>query len=229
MTTEAIYSNFSDSLGEIRTCGDTGTLCSAISRAAEKLNFPHHSYVWKIARNSTDETKFTASNFTISQKKNTDPIISTLFSNRSPSNITPIISPIFFDVDGNKNGEGVFFPVHDNRGGTGILTLTRDAERDYSFKDDYRIHALGLLLCATIHERVLRFSNDLKQPKRDTLTTREAECLKWIAAGKSSYEISVILGISTHGVIYHVRKIMHKLEANSRFHAVVRANAYGLL
>ncbi|HVW52726.1 MAG TPA: LuxR C-terminal-related transcriptional regulator [Trinickia sp.] len=43
-----------------------------------------------------------------------------------------------------------------------------------------------------------------RKARKPRLTPRELECLKWIAAGKSSWEISHIIGISEHGVLYHI-------------------------
>jgi LuxR family quorum-sensing transcriptional regulator LasR len=50
-----------------------------------------------------------------------------------------------------------------------------------------------------------------------------------VADGKSSWEISVILGISEHGVVHHMRNCMSKFGVHSRHLAVARATACGLL
>lgn len=54
------------------------------------------------------------------------------------------------------------------------------------------------------------------------LTPREREVLKWCAAGKTSWCISEILGISEHGVEFHMRNIMKKFDAETRVTAVVK-------
>jgi len=48
------------------------------------------------------------------------------------------------------------------------------------------------------------------------LTPRESEVLKWCAAGKSNWSIGEILGITEHGVDFHVRNITRKLKADNR-------------
>lgn len=61
------------------------------------------------------------------------------------------------------------------------------------------------------------------------LTRREDECLHWAAAGKTSWEISRILGCSEATVNFHFRNIIHKLGASNRRQAVVRALSLGLI
>ncbi len=56
-----------------------------------------------------------------------------------------------------------------------------------------------------------------------TLTPREHEILKWCAQGKSNWAIGEILNISEHGVHFHMRNILRKLNADSRVAAVVKA------
>lgn len=61
------------------------------------------------------------------------------------------------------------------------------------------------------------------------LTTREVEVLKWCAQGKSNWAIGEIMGISEHGVHYHLRNILRKLQVDSRTTAVVKAYHLGLI
>ncbi|MCM2473259.1 LuxR family transcriptional regulator [Rhizobium sp. CG5] len=64
---------------------------------------------------------------------------------------------------------------------------------------------------------------------RERLSARELECLKWSAAGKSSEEIAIILGISAHTVVSYLKSVMRKLDAVNRMQAVARACRYRLL
>lgn len=56
-----------------------------------------------------------------------------------------------------------------------------------------------------------------------TLTTREAEVLVWLAAGKSNRDISDILGISPRTVNKHLEQIFAKLGVENRAAAAVIA------
>ena len=55
------------------------------------------------------------------------------------------------------------------------------------------------------------------------LTERELEVLRLVATGKNNREIAKDLFISENTVKNHVRKIMGKLGARSRVHAVAEA------
>lgn len=55
------------------------------------------------------------------------------------------------------------------------------------------------------------------------LTDREREVLSWLAEGKTSWEISAILGLSERGVNAVVNSASLKLDAVNRLHAVVKA------
>ena len=67
------------------------------------------------------------------------------------------------------------------------------------------------------------------EPVNFYLTPKETEVLTWISAGKTDYEISVILSLSQHTVDFHVRNIFKKLKTNNRILAVVKAYSYGLI
>lgn len=65
-----------------------------------------------------------------------------------------------------------------------------------------------------------------KRPEiRNLLSERERECLKWVAAGKTDWEISEIIGISHQTVHKHVSNSLGKLKARTRAHAVAAALA----
>jgi len=55
------------------------------------------------------------------------------------------------------------------------------------------------------------------------LTPREREVLTWVAQGKTTWEISEILGIASRTVDEHVASAGRKLGAANRTHAVAIA------
>lgn len=61
------------------------------------------------------------------------------------------------------------------------------------------------------------------------LTPRELECLQWSAAGKSSREIAMILGVSEAAINFHMANLRAKFDVGSRRQAVVQAIRYGLI
>lgn len=61
-----------------------------------------------------------------------------------------------------------------------------------------------------------------EQPS-EKLSSRELECLRWSAAGKSSEEIAIILNISAHTVVSYLKSAMRKLDSVNRMQAIARA------
>jgi DNA-binding CsgD family transcriptional regulator len=70
------------------------------------------------------------------------------------------------------------------------------------------------------------------EPTADTVTplsTRELDCLKWAADGKTNWEIAQILGVSENTVRFHMKNVYRKLGVGSRSQAVARAIGQGLV
>lgn len=61
------------------------------------------------------------------------------------------------------------------------------------------------------------------------LAPREREALQWAAEGKTDWEISEVMGISEHGVDFHLRSARAKLGTANRTHAVAIALRRGLI
>jgi DNA-binding CsgD family transcriptional regulator len=57
-------------------------------------------------------------------------------------------------------------------------------------------------------------------PKKSLITRREIEVLQWLQQGKSSWEISKILGLSERTVNFHVYNVMEKIKAVNRLQMV---------
>ncbi len=66
-------------------------------------------------------------------------------------------------------------------------------------------------------------------PRPVALTLREAECLRWVAFGKTDTEISTILDLSHGTVRYHLSRIFLKLGADNRTQAIFRASQLGYI
>ena len=65
--------------------------------------------------------------------------------------------------------------------------------------------------------------------KQVTLSSREKDVVDWLQQGKSSWETSVILGISERTVNFHVYNITRKLGASNRAQALAIVARLGLL
>jgi DNA-binding CsgD family transcriptional regulator len=77
-----------------------------------------------------------------------------------------------------------------------------------------------------VHRRVI---DEVLGDDRPHLTTRELECLRWIARGKDTSEIAVILNISPHTARYYLKSARYKLDSVTSAQAVSKAVKLGLL
>jgi DNA-binding CsgD family transcriptional regulator len=66
-------------------------------------------------------------------------------------------------------------------------------------------------------------------PVAKMLSDRQAACLYWSAAGKTSWETARILGVSESTVNFHLRNACAKLGVRGRRAAVAAALRQGLL
>lgn len=125
--------------------------------------------------------------------------------------------------------EGVTFPVHSRNGDVGMLNLSLARSDDAARQHTRAMLNWGALLAAMTHETMARIVKDKSASQSPKLTRREAEVLRWIAEGKSNWEIARLVEITEHGVSYHVRNILLKFDVGSRHRAVARAHVFGLL
>ncbi len=90
-------------------------------------------------------------------------------------------------------------------------------------------HALHLM-AVHYHYRVLQISGIIPPPAQQTrFTKREKDCLNWIAFGKTSWEISIILGVSENAINFHIKNIFFKLDVSTRAMAIFKASQLGLV
>lgn len=69
----------------------------------------------------------------------------------------------------------------------------------------------------------LKTSVDQRHERECDLTEREIECLFWIAEGKTSEEIAVILGISRNTINNYITSVMRKTATRTRSEAIAHA------
>ena len=92
--------------------------------------------------------------------------------------------------------------------------------------DDRRaLHFAGLEALLRMHELGL----EGRQERIAPLSPRERECLQWIVAGKSDWEIGQILSISEKTVNTHVERAKRKLGVSTRPQAIVAALRHRLV
>jgi len=88
------------------------------------------------------------------------------------------------------------------------------------------LHVLGL----HYHLRHAQLTELPRQRDQiEPLSARERECLAWVAAGKTTWEVSQILHLSERTIHFHLENACNKLGATNRIQAVVMAISRGLI
>jgi len=118
--------------------------------------------------------------------------------------------------------DGYCIPMHYDDGGSVISLATEHLRLDPLAKSALQ------LIGVYAHNRIRSLAKPQPE-KRDLLTAREREVLRWCAGGKTSWEISVILRISERTVKFHLVEASRKLNAVNRTSAVAKALAWGLI
>lgn len=88
-----------------------------------------------------------------------------------------------------------------------------------------QIHAAHLM-AIYLHSamvRLVRERHSIDAEKVELLSPRERECLRWVAIGKTNWEIGQIVDISENTVHYHLERAKRKLKVSTRTQAVVKA------
>ena len=126
---------------------------------------------------------------------------------------------------------GITFPIHGRNGEVGLISFASDLQPGPQFNERV-MHYQGDLSLV----RDYAFESSLKFIKARTvsepaphLTKRELEVIKWVMAGKSSWEISRITDCAEATVNFHISNIRQKFNVNTRQQALVKAIALGII
>jgi len=153
------------------------------------------------------------------------------------------LTPVIWDRDLSENDEqrrffaereshglrcGISFPIFSPSGDPGIFSIG-SSDPDLSRDALFGCISPGTTTAQFLHDSMFRITRETTGPNGPSLTRREVECLRWVAKGKTTYEISRILELSEHGVMHHVRNVMRKFGVSKRHHAVIMALSCGFL
>jgi LuxR family transcriptional regulator, quorum-sensing system regulator BjaR1 len=121
--------------------------------------------------------------------------------------------------------DGLAVPVFSRDGLCVVVSMA--AERyDIKPTDEAGLHLASIYFQGRLEHIRSRSSLPMRGPK---LTPRERECLSWVAAGKTDWEISQILNIAEQTVHEYVQNALIKLNATTRAQAVAIAMANKLI
>jgi DNA-binding CsgD family transcriptional regulator len=121
---------------------------------------------------------------------------------------------------------GFSIPVQSKHGHRALFSISFSRSEE-EWKNFLKSTQPALIEIANrVHRRVI---NEVFGEDRPHLTPRELECLRWIARGKDSSEIAVILDISPHTARYYLKSARYKLDSVTSAQAVSKAVKLGLL
>lgn len=121
--------------------------------------------------------------------------------------------------------EGFVIPIMSFADGPGGIALA-GSQVDLSIRDRAEIQLAAIYA----HAKVRALNPRRRKPKcTPLLSPRERECMHWVAAGKSDWEISEILSLSQKTVHHTVERAKQKLGVPTRVQAVVEAIRIGIV
>jgi len=94
--------------------------------------------------------------------------------------------------------------------------------------DDFLTKPLDFELLVEIVRRRL-VHDPIPTPVPFVLTDREIEALTWVARGKSSADIAVLMHVSERTVNFHINNVIRKVGVATRVQAAIRCALLGLI
>ena len=163
-----------------------------------------------------------------------DPTLSLVFSSGAPftwseaasMRLQPAQARVFEEAARTGLTAGFVVPVAGCLGEVSAVLLAGDRDPDVDPRERATLSALATVL-ATYGRPFVEIGDD--KPTGTPLTSRETECLTWVAQGKTDWEIGTIVGISPRTVGVHIENARAKVEAATRTQAVFEAWRRGWL
>jgi LuxR family quorum sensing-dependent transcriptional regulator len=117
-----------------------------------------------------------------------------------------------------RMNQGFCVPIHNGDGFQAVVSVA--GERIAIDKQVKRaLHLMSLYL----HSKAAELHAPKETQKRRLLTKREREVLQWTAIGKTSWEISQILGVAESTITSHIKAAAAKFDTPNRVATIVTA------
>lgn len=162
-----------------------------------------------------------------------DPVVREGFRRTLPFNWNELAiqtaEEMSFLTDALAHGVGPFgfsIPVLSKHGHRALFSISSSGPEQEWLKFLATTQQMLIEIANRLHRRVIAevFGED-----RPHLTTRELDCLRWVAVGKATNEIAVILNISPHTAREYLKSARFKLDCVTSAQAVSKAAKLGLL
>lgn len=167
-----------------------------------------------------------------------DPVVSHCLVKSTPLIVSPEIFTLpkqqKFYEEACSHGirSGVALPIHGVNGEVGALCFASDTKPGERFM---RAASRSIPELSCFRDYILETSSRFmkKRPPLTIndieLTSREIECLKWCATGKSTWDIAKLMDCTEATVNFHFTNLRRKFGASSRRMAVIKAMRMGFI
>ena len=118
----------------------------------------------------------------------------------------------------------LLFRVH--RAGSGDAVMCFSGDRHAASEMELMSLQFYAML---VYDRLMMLTEAEETRRGGELSPRELECLRWIAKGKTSSEIGIILGLSENTINNYIVNACRKMGAVNRLHAVYLSLKRGLI
>jgi LuxR family quorum sensing-dependent transcriptional regulator len=122
-----------------------------------------------------------------------------------------------------RMNSGVTVPIYSVTGFQACVTYgSAERKLDLSNRSVAALHLISIYAHNKMRD-VLAGSGNRAAKRATALSAREIEVLKWMAAGKTNWEIARIIGVTERTVEFHVSQALRRLNAVTRTQAVAEA------
>lgn len=226
-------------------CDSEAAWGAALFDVARTLGFDAVLFGVVPSRHASLETSFLQSNYSpawrarydVQKLYQVDPVVQHCLTSALPivwqadTFATPDQAALYAEASSFGIRSGVTLPIHGCNGELGLVSFATDLPPGRQFDE-----RLGHTMADLALVRDYAFESSLKFIKARSsaeaaphLTRRELEVLKWVMAGKSSWEISRITECAEATINFHISNIRQKFNVNTRQQALVKAIALGIL
>lgn len=130
--------------------------------------------------------------------------------------------------DADSDRQMLSFPLRSLFGETAIFCVSAEMPAGDWQTQKKRFLTDFQILANYFHQHILRiYGHDSENAI--LISARELDCLKWMAAGKTAWEASKILGISERTVRFHLNAAREKLDCLTTTQAVAKAVSQQLI
>ncbi len=118
---------------------------------------------------------------------------------------------------------GLTVPIYSVSGFQACVTYgSSERKLDLSSRSVAALHLISIYAHNKMRD-VMADSGNRAAKRATALSAREIEVLKWMAAGKTNWEIARIIGVTERTVEFHVSQALRRLNAVTRTQAVAEA------